>query len=208
MIDVLRASSTICVALQHGAKAVIPVETVEECKTYTGNDQILAAERKGKKVEGFQHGNSPFEYMDGVLDGKTLVLTTTNGTKAIRASEAASQIVVGCFLNLKVLCDWINEQKEDVLMLCAGWQNRLSLEDTLFAGAVVQQVGLNYNSDAAIAAEAMFKQVSGDLMGAMRNASHFKRLADQGIDKEIEYCLTPDQVPLIPILSEGRLISL
>ncbi len=211
VIDVLRATSTIGVALDHGANAIIPVGSIEECLKYQDEpDHLLAGERGGHKVEGFKYGNSPFEYMNGVVENKTLVLTTTNGTRSIESSREADCVIAGSFLNLDVLCDYLKQQKKDILLLCAGWKNRVNMEDTLFAGAVLSQLWKRFESDcdSSLGARQLYEHHNGDLMGAMQYASHFRRLSNQGIMEDIEYCLTPNQINVIPVLEDNKLVRL
>src|ERR1700754_3309113 len=156
VIDIFRATSSICYGIENGAEAIIPVSQVEECSAYRekGLDYLLAAERDGKVVNGFDFGNSPFSYTKEKVSGKTVVLTTTNGTHALHLSRKAKKIVIGSFLNLTALCDWLKTQNDNILLVCAGWKNNFNLEDTLFSGAVVEQLKhLNFQpDDPAIAA--------------------------------------------------------
>lgn len=211
VIDVLRATSTICIALEHGAKKIIPVADVEDCRKYDFDGNLLAAERKGKKVDGFKFGNSPFEYMNGVVKDKTLVLTTTNGTKAIEMSKVAFRVVAGSFLNLYPLCEWLKKQEKDIVLFCAGWKNKFNMEDTLFAGAVVHQLKKDFihqlDDDAALAAEKLYVEAQHDLLGKLKLSSHYKRLADLGLEKDIAFCLVPNQVQVIPVLENGGLVA-
>lgn len=141
VIDVLRATTTMTVALDQGATKVIPVESIEECLSYKDKpDHLLAGERGGQKVEGFSYGNSPFEYMDGVVKGKTLVLTTTNGTRAIKMSSDAKEILIGGFLNFSALTRWLLNESTDTVLLCSGWRDKFNLEDTIFAGAIINNL--------------------------------------------------------------------
>src|SRR5688500_2583069 len=122
VIDIFRATSTICTALGNGAKEVITVSDIEACLAYqdAGPEFILAAERGGDRVEGFSHGNSPQEYTRESVKGKTIVLTTTNGTRAIEISQGAFAVVAGSFLNISALCRWLKTTGKDVILLCAG----------------------------------------------------------------------------------------
>ena len=141
VIDILRATSSMVYGINNGATAIIPVAHVEDCLNYADKGYLLAAERNGEVVEGYDFGNSPFSYTADKVKDKTVVLTTTNGTKALHmARSKASQVVIGAFLNLQSLCDWLKIQEKDVLLLCAGWKDQFNLEDTLFAGAVVNQL--------------------------------------------------------------------
>src|SRR6201991_5160041 len=156
IIDIFRATSSICYGIDNGAEAIIPVSEVEECAAYRekGLNYLLAAERNGEVVTGFDFGNSPFSYTKEKVEGKTVVLTTTNGTHALHLSRKAKKVVIGSFLNLTALCDWLKTQNENILLVCAGWKNNFNLEDTLFSGAVVEQLKhLNFQpDDPAIAA--------------------------------------------------------
>src|SRR6185312_11340150 len=142
IIDIFRATSSICYGIENGAEAIIPVSQVEECAAYRerGLDYLLAAERDGAVVDGFDFGNSPFSYTTEKVAGKTVVLTTTNGTHALHISRGAKKIVTGSFLNLTALCNWLKKQDENILLVCAGWKNNFNLEDTFFAGAVIEQL--------------------------------------------------------------------
>ena len=174
-IDIFRATSSICYGIANGAEAIIPVSTIEECRAYEKEGYLLAAERDGKVVEGFDFGNSPFAYTKEKVSGKTIVLTTTNGTKAMHmAQERAHQVVVGSFLNLTSLCDWLKVQDKDVLLLCAGWKDKFNLEDTLFAGAVVNVLRKDFVhfDDACVAAEDMYLLAKDDLRGYLKKSSH------------------------------------
>src|SRR6201999_4193674 len=175
VIDIFRATSSICYGIENGAKAIIPVAEVEECSAYRekGLDYLLAAERDGKVVDGFDFGNSPFSYSAEKVAGKTIVLTTTNGTQALHLSRKAKKIVIGSFLNLTALSNWLKTQNENVLLVCAGWKNNFNLEDTLFAGAVVEQLKtFNYKlDDAAIAANDLYQAGKHDINGYLKKTS-------------------------------------
>ena len=142
IIDVFRATSTIATALDNGAESVIPVATVEECIELGKNipNSITAGERNGKVVEGLEYGNSPSEYSKDFVAGKTLVLTTTNGTKLLHMVEGASAIITGSFLNLDAVCDFLIKENKNVLLGCAAWKDRFNLEDAMFAGAVASKI--------------------------------------------------------------------
>src|SRR5580698_3214274 len=142
IVDIFRATSSICYGIENGAEAIIPVAEVDECAAYRdkGTHYLIAAERDGSVVEGFDFGNSPFSYTKEKVSGKTVVLTTTNGTQALHLSRSAKKVVIGSFLNLTALCNWLKDQHDDVLLVCAGWKNNFNLEDTIFAGAVADQL--------------------------------------------------------------------
>jgi len=212
IIDIFRATSSICYGIENGAVAIIPVSEVEECAAFreSGPDYLLAAERDGKVVEGFDFGNSPFSYTKEKVAGKTVVLTTTNGTHALHLSRSAKKIVIGSFLNLTASCNWLKTRDENILLVCAGWKNNFNLEDTLFAGAVIEQLKeFDFKlDDAAIAANDLFQIGEHDINAYLKKTSHSERLKKLGIEKDIEFCLQVDLTTAIPILDGDRLIKL
>lgn len=210
VIDIFRATTSICYGIANGAKAIIPVSTVQECLSYKDQGYALAAERNGQVVEGFDFGNSPFSYTEQQVKDKTIVLTTTNGTKALKDSLEAHQIVVGSFLNLTALCNWLKMQSKDIVLLCAGWKNQFCLEDTLFAGAVVEQLKEEkfQLDDSAMAAEDLFKLAKVDLPVYLSKSSHGERLKGLNIEKDIQFCLQIDVIDTIPILKGEEIVQL
>jgi 2-phosphosulfolactate phosphatase len=215
IIDVLRATSTIATALYNGAKCVIPVDSVAKCIELGRQiDGITAGERDGMIAEGLKHGNSPFEYPRTFVGGKTLVLTTTNGTKLLHMAldRGAGQIVTGSFPNLGAVCSYLLAQNQPVVLACAAWKDRINIEDLLFAGAVIRQVKDHFsiNCDSSQIAEALYLDARGDLFEFMKakNASHYHRLNGYGLEKDIRYCLTPDVAPVLPLYENGKLIVL
>ncbi len=212
IIDIFRATSSICYGIENGAEAIIPVAKVEECAAYRekGLDYLLAAERNGEVVAGFDFGNSPFSYTKEKVLGKTVVLTTTNGTHALHLSIKAKKIVIGSFLNLTALCNWLKDQQENILLVCAGWKNNFNLEDTLFAGAVVDQLkDKNYKlDDPSIAANDLFQLGKNDLNLYLQKTAHSERLKKLGIEEDIKFCLQVDLTTAIPVLEGEKLVKL
>lgn len=212
VIDVFRATSAIVTAFYNGVSKMIPVATVEEAKEYQKNGFMAAAERNGELIDGFELGNSPFGYMNNKVKGKTIAISTTNGTQAIEASRKASKILVGSFLNLEVLCEYLISQKKDVILLCAGWKNKFNLEDTLFAGAVVEKLtsisDYEITCDSAIASKHLYSIAKTDLFDFLGNSSHRNRLAKLDLERDIKYCLTPNQCPVIPVMEGKYLVKM
>ena len=160
-------------------------------------------------MDGFDFGNSPFSYTKEKVNGKTIVLTTTNGTHALHLSRGAKNIIIGSFLNITAVCDWLKDQHENVLLICSGWKNNFNLEDTLFAGAVTEQLKGDFRiDDAAIAANDLFQIAKDDLSGYLAKTSHSERLKKLGIEKDIAFCLNVDVTTAIPVLDGERLIKL
>jgi 2-phosphosulfolactate phosphatase len=210
VIDIFRATSSICYGIENGAVAIIPVATVEACESYRDSEFLLAAERNGEVVDGFDFGNSPFSYVQEKVAGKTIVLTTTNGTHAINMSRGASKIVIGSFLNISALCNWLKTQSNDVLLLCSGWKDKVNLEDTLFAGGVVHYLkDENYAlDDASIASADLYNLAKDDLDLYLKKTSHSERLKKLGIEEDIAFCLNLDITSSIPVLDGERLIKM
>ncbi|MBO9633680.1 MAG: 2-phosphosulfolactate phosphatase [Chitinophagaceae bacterium] len=212
IIDVLRATSTIATALYNGARCVIPVDSVARCIELGKNiDSITAGERDGQIAEGLQYGNSPFEYPEAFIKGKTLVLTTTNGTKLLHMAleRGAGEVITGSFPNLSSVCDYLVASKQNVILGCAAWKDKVNLEDTLFAGAVIDRVQEHFsiNCDSSKLAATLYDAAKDDLYGFMqaKNASHYQRLTGFGLEKDIRYCLTPDGANVLPFYSDGKL---
>ncbi len=211
VIDILRATSSITYGIENGAEAIIPVMNVEDCLNYADKGYLLAAERNGEVVEGYDFGNSPFSYTAEKVAGQTIVLTTTNGTKAMHlAQERAHQVVVGSFLNLSSVCNYLKKENKDVLLLCAGWKDNFNLEDTLFAGAVVEQLQNDFTvgDDSSVAALDMYQLAKGDLRKYLKKSSHNHRLVKLNIEEDVKFCLKVDVCTIIPVLEGERLVKL
>jgi 2-phosphosulfolactate phosphatase len=213
VIDVLRATSTIATALYNGARAIIPVDSVEKCiRLGRELECITAGERDGQVAEGLQYGNSSFEYPRTFIENKILVLTTTNGTKLLHMALAkgATEIVTGSFLNLSAVCDHLVGEKRNVILACAGWKDRVNMEDTLFAGAVIARIKDHFsmNCDSSQIAQTLYKGAKDDLYGFMKehDASHYHRLTNYGLEKDIRHCLTPDLANILPYYRDERLV--
>ncbi len=213
IIDIFRATSTITAVLHNGAKCVIPVASVAECISL-GNEipgSITAGERDGKVAEGLQYGNSPLEYPRGFIENKVLVLTTTNGTRLLHMVKDSAAIVIGSFLNLQAICDYLVSEGKNVLLGCSSWKDRFNMEDTLFAGAVVSKVGdkFDINCDSARAARMLYEVSTGEnLLEFLKDSSHYRRLSGFGLVDDMKYCVTPDLHPIVPILQGAEIVAL
>ena len=212
IIDVLRATSTIATALFNGAKTVIPVDSVSRCiELGRQMECITAGERDGQIAEGLKYGNSPFEYSREFVKGKTLVLTTTNGTRLLHMAleKGARTIITGSFPNLSVVCEYLVKKKQHTILACAAWKDRVNMEDTLFAGAVINRVKEHFsiNCDSSHMAETLYCQAKDDLYGFMQkhDASHYHRLTGFGLEEDIRYCLTADVANVLPFYEAGKL---
>lgn len=213
IIDVFRATSTIASALYNGAKSVIPVDSVPKAIEISKNiDGIAAGERDGMIAEGLQHGNSPLEYSREFIENKTLVLTTTNGTRLLHMAleKNADTIISGSFPNISAVCDFLVIEKKNVVLGCAGWKDRFNLEDTLFAGAVINRIKNEFtiHCDSSVMAEAMYVTNKNNLIEYAPNLTHYHRLVERfGLIEDIKYCLSDDVANVLPLYKEGKLIS-
>ena len=195
IIDVLRATTTIATALYNGARYIVPVDSVAKCIELGRQiNCITAGERDGKIAEGLSYGNSPFEYNREFINGKILVLTTTNGTRLLHMAldKGAREIVTGSFANLDAVTGYLSEQKNNVILACAAWKDRINLEDTLFAGAIIERVRDHFDisCDASHIAATLYQRAKGNLFG---------------LEKDIRYCLEPNQANVLPIYEDGKL---
>ena len=213
VIDVLRATSAMVAAFENGVDRIIPVSTIEEARQYIGRDgYIAAAERNGEVVEGFAYGNSPLAYVGQDLRGQTIVMTTTNGTKAINLAKEARKLVIGSFLNLTALSEWLVKQDDNILLLCSGWKDKFNLEDSVFAGAVMERLldsgRFGAEEDSSIAAKYMYMAARDNFMGILKAAPRRRRIQQLQLLPDVKYCLTPDQSTAIPILMDGELVRM
>ena len=204
VIDVLRATTSMCVAFSHGAKVMIPVSEIEECRTYKDKGFLIAGERKGEQIPDFDFGNSPFSFMNEQVKGAKIAITTTNGTKAIRMAKerGARDIVIGAFPNISLLCKWLIEQNENVCLLCSGWQDHPNIEDTIFAGAVARELSNHfyYYQDSALMADMLYFIANIRKKYFMKNSSHYNRLIHLNLQKEVKYCLRWNTHEVLPVL--------
>lgn len=209
IIDVFRATSTIATALYNGAEKVYPVADVQECIQLGKKiNAITAGERDGKVIEGLQFGNSPAEYPSKVIKGKELVLTTTNGTKLLHKAlqQKADTVLTGSFVNLSAVCNYLMSQNKNVILGCSGWKDRFNIEDTLFAGAVVNHVQkyFSIHCDSSLMAKEMYELHQFDIKQFIRHTTHWHRLQAYGLEKDLEYCVTKDAANILPLFDKEQ----
>lgn len=202
VVDIFRATTTMCAALKNGAKSIIPVASIEEAQAYKKKGYLVGAERNVKRCDFADFGNSPFDYSSDKVEEKDIVFTTTNGTQAIEAASDAHALIIGSFSNISAVVNFCVASQKDVLVLCAGWNNRFNIEDTLYAGAIAKRLqgkGYTYVSDAAEIALSMWRNAEPNLRDYINHTEHIKRLEANNLQDSVEYCLTYDTVPLVPI---------
>jgi 2-phosphosulfolactate phosphatase len=206
--DIFRATSCIVSGLAMGVNHIIPVDSVEACRELGKEGYFTAGERKGIKIEDFDFGNSPFQYMSEKANGNKIAMTTTNGTRAIEASRNAKRVLIGAFLNLEAVVKELTNDSSDLIIFCAGWRGRLSMEDTLFAGALASELskkGYENFGDGAFSALKLWEMAKADLFGFLSGASHAERLRGLGAAKDIEFCITLNKFNVVPYLDGRRL---
>lgn len=212
IIDVFRATSTIASALHNGAKCIIPVDSVAKAIEISKSiGAIAAGERDGQIAEGLEHGNSPLEYSKEFIEGKTLVLTTTNGTRLLQMAldNNATKIITGSFPNLDAVCAFLLKENRNVILGCAGWKDRYNLEDTLFAGAVISKVknAFTVHCDSSLTAELLYDKYKDDLHGFAPQLTHYHRLVERfGLIEDIRFCLTTNVANVLPLYKDGKLV--
>lgn len=209
IIDVLRATSAICTAFANGASAIIPVATIDEARSYKEKGYLVAAERDGYVLDFADFGNSPFNFTREKIDGRTIVYSTTNGTGIINLAASAGIVVIGSFLNISALINWVTAQEKNVVLFCAGWKNRFNLEDTICAGAIAERLFLTneYSTicDSTLAAVDLWSMAKNDLPGYVEKIAQRSRLREKSLDDCIGFCLTPDYTDKVPVVRDGIL---
>ncbi len=217
VIDVLRATSTMVTALANGCQSIIPVLSPEDAmeRRLTLPGSLLGGERNALPIEGFDLGNSPFDYVPEKVGGKRVIITTTNGTRAIRDASAAPKIWMASFLNMHsivraVLRQFENSDKlQGVVVFCAGTEERFDLPDTLCAGMLIDGLGAKATlNDLGEAARILYRSSESNLVDKISDSVHGKRLISLGFERDVVYCSTPNILPVIPVFEEGEVVWL
>lgn len=211
VIDVLRATSSIITALYNGCKEVIPMAEIEEAvkisKNYEKDTFILGGERNAEKIEGFHLSNSPWEYSREQVENKTVLITTTNGTRAITKAADAKEVVLASFININAICDYVAALGQDIAIICAGTLGQFSVDDILVAGALIH--GLHNRDielkldDLGMTAEFMYEHSREDLHRVLSRTRHYSKLRELGLQRDLEDCLKLDTAPIVPIYYDG-----
>ena len=217
VIDVLRATSVITTALENGAREVIPVKTVDEAQNlYAQCDTaktLRGGERNALKIEGFDLSNSPLEYKKKVVEGKTLILTTTNGTNAINNIIGADEVVLACFRNGAAVVEHIvglsHRGSSDIAIVCAGTESHFSLDDGLCAGMIIELLKQRTEvetDDLGLLLHRFYNERKDNLFGALSGCYHLKRLFTLGFYDDIKFCLETNCVQTVPVLKDGKIV--
>ena len=213
VVDILRATSVISTAFHYGIKDIIVVESVDIASNYFDKQNyIVAAERNAMPLEGFAYGNSPFQYMNDHIKNKTLVLTTTNGTKSINLAKS-KEVIISSYINIDEVCNFLLHHEKDVLILCSGWKGLVNMEDSIFAGDLSCRLlssGMFTSScDSLLVSKELYQAtINQDLFQFLENSSHRNRLKHLNMEEDTRFCLSPTfQSDIVPILENNRLVS-
>jgi 2-phosphosulfolactate phosphatase len=219
VIDVLRASSTMAVALANGAKAIVPLESSDEvvtrAKSFERREVRLAGERKMHAVPGFDFGNSPREFTREAVEGRIILMTTTNGTGALTAVQGARDVVVASYVNFSAVLAMLRSAARggtDISIVCAGRDKQFSLEDAACAGRYARYIARRLPdlalNDAAHACSMLDRRYGDNFERLFSEASHGKALAEAGYAEDLVLCGTVDSYPVIPVYSDRQITKL
>jgi 2-phosphosulfolactate phosphatase len=211
VVDILRATTVISTAFNYGIKDLIPVSELEEAQGYLNKEgYIVAAERNAEPIEGIPYGNSPFQYMNEKVRDKTLVLTTTNGTKAIHLSKH-HEVITASFVNINAVFNYILQSDKDVIIFCSGWKGLPNMEDTIFAGQLSEMLmSSKYFSskcDSLLSSISLYKSSVDDMFSFLEHSAHRIRLKHLNMEQDTKFCLSPNlKSEIIPLFKDGKLI--
>lgn len=203
IVDIFRATTSMCTAFENGIKSIKTVASVQEAKAYKTKGYLVAAERNTRQCDFADFGNSPFDFTPEKIAGKDLIFTTTNGTKAVDTAKDVYQLVIGAFSNISAVADHCIEKNKNIVILCSGWNDRFCLEDTLFAGALSEKLinsgNFTHQSDSTRAALDLWYIAQNKLIEYICTTEHYVRLKKNGLENAVEYCLTKDTVSVVPM---------
>ncbi len=210
LVDILRATTTICTAVGNGVEAIIPVASHGEARQLKSEGFLVASEKDGVQVDFADFGNSAFSFTRDAVGGKKLVYCTTNGTRTLEMAKSASSIVIGAFINISAVTEWLAGQRKNVVILCSGWKNKFCLEDTLFAGALTKRLLdtalFRSDCDSANASMDLWGLAEGNVLDYIEKAAQRHRLKTLGLDDVTPYSFECDQVKVVPVF-DGKLIK-
>lgn len=211
VVDILRATTSMSLAFHNGARSIIPVSDVEETRKFKDKGLLIAGERDCRKVEGFDFGNSPFDFVPEKVRGRTIAYSTTNGTQAIELAKNIGSVMIAAFVNFTSSLQWIMKQNKNTVIFCSGWQNTFSLEDAVFAGALIDRMmnegNYEMTGDSSIVSLELWKAAQPDYTGFLRQGTHRNRLLQYYSEKEIDFCFSEDITRNIILLKNGELFD-
>ncbi len=216
VVDVLRASTSICAALGAGAREIVPAESsssaIQLASLLSRDSILLCGEREGLLIEGFDLGNSPFQYTPSVVKGKTLIFASTNGTPTIIKTRQAHRIIICGFVNLDVVVKALSETSEKINIVCAGKLGQFAIEDVVCAGLVLRDLGRKIEqeielNDGATAALNLAEQYQDSIPDIVANSYHGRYLTSIGMEADLPFCADLNRLPLLPVFNDGRITT-
>jgi len=210
IVDILRATTSICAAFDNQVKEIIPVGTTEEALEYKNKGYLIAAERNGIKLDFADFGNSPDNFTRDHVRGRSIVYSTTNGTQTIKKITNGNPVVIASFINLKAVAKYIVAKNQNLVIVCAGWKNKFNLEDSVYAGALTAELlnmGMTMNCDSAQAAVDLWTIAKDNPVAYIQKAMHRERLKKLNLDSILEYCFTPDLTDVVPVFDGHKIIN-
>ena len=216
VVDVLRATSVMVTAIANGARFIVPTMEVDEAVDRAralGNQRVLlCGERNAKPIPEFHLSNSPYEYTEEMVSGRGLVMTTSNGTKAVLKSKDAKFIVMGAFINARAVAQAVSERKDNIAIVCSGTRSKFTLEDILCAGCIIDRIlaidDQQYMDDLARTALTLYDSYKDNLRASLNGSTHTEWLRSLGLEEDIAYCLKEDTLSAVPVYSDGVIRSL
>lgn len=212
VVDVLRATSTIITALMNGSKGVVPVDTVIKAKELAKDGDLLGGERYCKKIPGFDLGNSPLEYTREAVQGKRVILTTTNGTRGIQKAIKADRVLAGAIINGRASAAAAIDLKRDTVIVCAGTQDVFSLEDGLCAGFILNEIAallgesLMITNDFGLAMRGCYLEAKDRLFETILACSNGKKMKKSGFSADVELCAKVNMTDCVPVLEQDQMV--
>ncbi|MDR1458898.1 MAG: 2-phosphosulfolactate phosphatase [Bacteroidales bacterium] len=211
VVDILRASTTMVVAIAQGVQKVIPVTDMNKLSELKKNGYLIISERDGIQSDFADFGNSPLQLINTDIKNAVIAISTTNGTRTLSIVNSAQKIFIGAFVNVSALCATLRSLNQNIVIVCSGWKYQFSLEDALFAGAVCENLTANNqfasNDDSVIASMELWKNAKNDLLNYVSASEHYQRLYSLGAGESVPYCFELDICPVVPILEEGTIMN-
>jgi len=212
VVDILRATTAMCTAFGYGVHCLIPVDDEKQALEMKNKGWLVAGEKDGNRLNFADFSNSPLEFCDETIRGKNIVYSTTNGTKAVKLASGFGDVYIASFVNIEAISQWLGNEQKDVLILCAGWKDKFSLEDALFAGALAEKLvhhyGFSSQCDSAVAAMEIWERSKSDLMAFASKSSHYQRLLAIEPKEGLKYCFYPEKFNVIPKLGKDGITDI
>lgn len=212
VIDVLRATSVMVTALNNGCDKIIPVKEIEEAIDIASKDRnkyLLGGERGGIKIDKFDFSNSPLDYIEDIVKGKSLIMTTTNGTRAIKNSEEAEKIFIGALINGRVVAEKLAKLNKDVTFVNAGTDGEFSMDDFITSGYIInclRDIMKNHCTLTDIAKTSEYVYINNpSIISFVKDALHYKRMKDLKYNEDLRYCLSKDLINIVPEYKDGEI---